>query len=184
MRTLHGILTVYEMRTYQENPSKHEATFKASKWTSWKGHKTYDSSEEESYAEEANFVRRLKKGTGRYKGKLPFKCFDCGRIWHLATKCPHKRDSKFKKTKYHYISDINEEKRNNYGKNKNWYANDAGNSSDEEDKNTEDVLFMAINELSNDETSKHEDPYEEGEVNLEGELIFALSELEKFRKKN
>jgi hypothetical protein len=43
---------------------------------------------------------------------------------------------------------------------------------------------MAINELSNDETSKHEDPNEEGEVNLEGELIYALSELEKLRKKN
>jgi hypothetical protein len=43
---------------------------------------------------------------------------------------------------------------------------------------------MAINELSNDETSKHEDPYEEGEVNLEGELICALSELKKLRKKN
>jgi hypothetical protein len=64
------------------------------------------------------------------------------------------------------------------------YANDEGNSSDEEDNNTKDVLFMAINEFSDDETSKHEDPDEEGEVNLEGELICALSELKKLRKKN
>jgi hypothetical protein len=83
MDELHGILTTYEMRTMQENPSKHEATFKASKGTNSKGHQTYDSSEEESDAEEANFVRRLKKGTGKYKGKLPFKCFDCGRVGHF-----------------------------------------------------------------------------------------------------
>jgi hypothetical protein len=51
MDELHGILTAYEMRTVQENPSKHEATFKASKGTSSKGHQTYDSSEEESDAE-------------------------------------------------------------------------------------------------------------------------------------
>jgi hypothetical protein len=183
MDELHGILTTYEMRTVQENPSKHEVTFKASKGTSSKGHQTYDSSEEESDAEEENFVRRLKKGTGKYKGKLPFKCFDCGKVGHFSTKFPYKRDSNFRKNKYHYISDKNEEKRKNYKKKKNMYAHDEGSSSDEEDNNTKDVLFMAINELS-DETSNHEDPDEEGEVNLEGELICALNELEKLRKKN
>jgi hypothetical protein len=33
MDELHGILTAYEMRTEQDNPSKKEATFKASKKT-------------------------------------------------------------------------------------------------------------------------------------------------------
>jgi hypothetical protein len=33
MDELHGIFTTYEMRTKQENPSKKEATFKASKKT-------------------------------------------------------------------------------------------------------------------------------------------------------
>ena len=78
--------------------------------------------------------------------------------------------------KDHYISNKNEEKRKNYRENKNMYSNDEGNSSDEEDNNTEDFLFMAINEFSDDETSKHEDLNEKGEVNLEGELIYALSE--------
>jgi hypothetical protein len=35
-------------------------------------------------------VRRLKKGSDKYKGKLPFKCFKCGKIGHFAYKCPHK----------------------------------------------------------------------------------------------
>jgi hypothetical protein len=39
---------------------------------------------------EANFVRTLTKGSGKYKGKLPFKCFKCGRIGHFESKCPHK----------------------------------------------------------------------------------------------
>jgi hypothetical protein len=43
---------------------------------------------------------------------------------------------------------------------------------------------MAINKFPNDETSNNEDPDEEGEINLAGELIYAPSELKKLRKKN
>jgi hypothetical protein len=93
MDELHGILTTYEMRIVQEKPSKHEETFKASKGTSSKGHQTYESYEEESDADGANFVRRLKKRTDKYKGKIPFKCFDCGRVGQFYAKFPYKMDS-------------------------------------------------------------------------------------------
>jgi hypothetical protein len=42
--------------------------------------------------EEANFVRRLNKGTNiRYRVKIPLICFNCDVIGHFSNKCPHKK---------------------------------------------------------------------------------------------
>ena len=33
----------------------------------------------------------MDRGSRKYKGKLPFKFFNCGRVGHYASKCPNKK---------------------------------------------------------------------------------------------
>ena len=68
------------MRIGKEKSTTREASFKVDKNTN-----------SEMYVTEENFVRRINKGSGEYKGKMPFKCFKCGKIIHFASKCPHKQ---------------------------------------------------------------------------------------------
>jgi hypothetical protein len=74
------MLTAYEMRIVKDKPTSREASFKEDK--------NEDSELDEI---EEKFVRRLKKGSGKYQGNMPFKFFNCGRIGHFASKCPHKK---------------------------------------------------------------------------------------------
>lgn len=73
------------MRTMNEKTPRKKSTFKASKGTKNKKHHSYD---DESDEERENFVRKLKKGFGKYKYKLFFKCFNYGKVEHYAKKCP------------------------------------------------------------------------------------------------
>jgi hypothetical protein len=73
MDELHVILTTYEMRTEKENPLNKEASFKSSKNTKNREHESIDSFDNESTAMESHFVRKIKKGSRKYKGKLLFK---------------------------------------------------------------------------------------------------------------
>ena len=95
---------------------------------------------------------------GIYKGKLPFKCFNCGRITHSAKKCP------FEENKGSY------KKRSLYSKEDSC----SSDKSDGEEKEAREVLFIA------QETQNHEHKnIDTNETNFEGECTNDLIKRQK-----
>ena len=179
---LHGTLKTCETRIEQEDLAEKEATFKVSnkKGTSRQKSKSEYNSDDDDFdnEEEANFVRKLKRGTGKYKGKLPLKCFECGRINHFASKCPYKGNpNSDDKNNYKTNRSFQRHKKENNGrtvKSKNLYSKEDSSSSDDDsdsDNDSEKVLFVAID--TKEITDDHDEFEEEGEVDLEVELISA-----------
>jgi hypothetical protein len=165
-----GTLTSYEMTINKDKSSTREAYFKVDK-----------NADSEFDDIEAKFVRRLKKGSGKYQGKFPFKCFNCGKIGHFSSKCPHqKKDQNFDdEKKYKYKK---------YNKKKSLVANNDSSSEDtDNDSSGEDMendfVLMAKEDHDNKRTGS-DDNEEEAVVDLEGELISALEEIDRLRSKN
>ena len=86
MEELYGILIAYEMRIGKNNSQKKEEYFKAYKVAKKSKTKTQS---EDSDDEEVLIVKNIKKGIGKYNGKLPLICFNCGEIGHYASKFPN-----------------------------------------------------------------------------------------------
>ena len=76
---LHGIFTAYKMRTRQNGSSNKEVAFKSISKIQY----------EDLDDEEALFIKKLERETDKYKGNLPLKCFNYGRIGHFAHKCSY-----------------------------------------------------------------------------------------------
>ena len=100
--------------------------------------------------EEAKFIRRLERGSGKYKGKLPFKCFNFGRVGHYASKCPHKKTKNQTQETEKTISK-NWQKGNRYRR-KSFYPQQDGSASESSDESsneegTSEFVLMANEEL-------------------------------------
>jgi hypothetical protein len=101
----------------------------------------YDSDEEEEH-----FVRNIKRGANKYKGNLPFKIFNCGRIGHYSKKCHFEENKIFHKKKI-------------------LCSNQDDNYSDESDgEYVREVIFIT-QETQNDDKKN----YEKEEINSEEE---------------
>jgi hypothetical protein len=95
--------------------------------------------------EEANFIRKLKKGSEKYKEKLPLKCFNRGKVGHFASKCPYikQEESDDEETQNHKEPKKrkNGNKKKFYKKKKNFYSKEDSSSSDmSEDEET--IFFL------------------------------------------
>lgn len=182
------------MRTISVEPSKREVAFN----TTRKGkEQATNEDENESDATKPNFVRKLKKGPEKYRGKLPFKLFDCDKIGHFAVNYP------YKKKEDNYVEDVKDKgkrfyksRRRNFQKKKVLYSihsdfsNDESESVEEYSEDEKQTsVFMAQEILnkkhSGDQSENIDDNVEEDAdvmVDLEGELVCALEELKKVRK--
>jgi hypothetical protein len=91
-------------------------------------------------------VKRLKKGLGKYKCKLPFKCFNCGRIGHFENKCPHKKkdqtcDDEEKHKHKNFFKENNFKKKSLCVNNDDDPLDDEDNDSTIEDKLNDFILM-------------------------------------------
>jgi hypothetical protein len=171
-----GTLTAYEMRIVKDKPTSIEASFKVDK--------NEDSQPDEV---EAKFVKRLKKGSGKYKGKLPFKCFNYGRIGHFSNKCPHKGkdqtcDDEEKYKHKNFFKENNFKKESICINSDDDPSDDEDNDSSIEDK-LNDFILMAKEDYDNNIIGSDANE-EEAVVDMEGELISALEEIDRLRIKN
>jgi hypothetical protein len=164
-----GTLIAYEMRIGKDKLASREASFKEDK---------NEDFEPDEIKEK--FVRRLEKGSGKYQGSFPFKCFNGGKIGHFASKCPHKKKDQNSEGEEKYKS-------KRFGKKKSLCLNNDDSSRDtDSDSSYEDKVndFMLMEKEDYDNKIKRSDVNdEEVLIDLEGELISALEEIARLRFK-
>ncbi|XP_043697028.1 uncharacterized protein LOC122647777 [Telopea speciosissima] len=139
-------------------------------------------------------IKKFKNGKGKYKGKLPLKCFNCGGIGHFTSKCPKKGktvesdDENTQASKNSFKMNKFISKKNDTFKKKSLMTKKDDNSSEEltelRDSNDE-LIFMVLasNDHQEEEEKSDEDVESEAE-NLETIFYTTINELKIERNKS
>jgi hypothetical protein len=134
-----GTLTTYELRINKYKSITREESFKEDKNT--------DSDLDDI---EEKFLRRLKKGSGKYQGKLPFKCFKCGKIGNFSYKCPHQKKDQNSDDEKKYKFKKYSKKKSLCANNDNFLEDIDSDSSCENKVN--DFMLMAMGNIDDEHT--------------------------------
>ena len=78
----------------------------------------------------------MRIGKGKFKGKLPLICFDCGEVGHFVAKCPHKNEVVTKGKKG--LRKFNKQGKKKWFK-KSFFSKEYISSSDEDNDNKEEI---------------------------------------------
>ena len=167
------ILSHYETKLNQdEEPSAREATFNSiSKHeeasTSKQKGKAHSDNNPDDKELQSFLARNLPRGSGKYKGKLPLKCFSCGKIGHYARICSYAKNVENEDENVS-INFRNRKSRNKFHKKsllaKECDSSDENESSvDDSDSESDDegepqkLMFMAMNSTKAPESITSED---------------------------
>jgi hypothetical protein len=168
------------MRTKKEQPDLKDAVFKESvkSLTS----QDNDSSEHFLDEEEAKFVRKLKRGSIKYEGMLPFKFFRCGKVGHFTSKCHFKENITNEKERKDKHKPREFKKKKYFKRNKFYSREDNNNSSETEEEKyepyiTQDEKILMDLEKQRFDPEKTNKKECEAVVDMEGEIVSSLEEI-------
>ena len=107
-----------------------------------------DTDEEDVNHLEAFLERTFHRGKGKFKGKLPIICFNCGEVGHIDARCPQKKNHKGG-DKYKSKRDDNNKDYRDKGK-KSCYIIEEDTMEDYDDHDDE-VVYVAMKDESDED---------------------------------